>query len=144
MFVKGLSALKQRPHLTSQTCLSQSEFLPQLSISIATAALWGQPWCFKSFWADIDTFFMLMQIHFFKLIQARWASKCPLESADPPAVLFFFVELFLFVEVVENQGQEKVESMLQYCWARMECPHFFWRLQHLYNQICEHREHGLA
>lgn len=58
------------------------------------------------------------------LIQARWASKCLSELADPPAVLLFFVEL-LFGEVVEIWGQKKVESMLQYCWARMGCPHFW-------------------
>lgn len=92
-------------------------------------------WYRYIFYADTDTFFML--------IQARWASKCLSELSDPPAVLLFFVELPLFVEVVEIWGQKKVESMLQYCWARMGCPHC-WTLQHLYNQISEHREDGLA
>lgn len=43
------------------------------------AVLGGQTWCFKSFWADIDTFFMLIRKMGFKMpIRACWPSCSPL------------------------------------------------------------------
>lgn len=39
-------------------------------------------------------------------MQARWASKCPLDLTDSPTVLLFTVKLLLFVEVVEIQRQK--------------------------------------
>jgi len=78
------------------------------------------------------------------LLQARWVSKFPSELADPPAVLLFFCVAISFCRSGGNLGQKKVEIMLQYCWAGMGCPYFLRRIQHLYKQICEYQEDGLA
>lgn len=77
-------------------------------------------------------------------MQARWASKCPLELTNSPTVLLFTVKLLLSVEVVEIQRQKakkgrKVERMWQCYWMRMGSPYFLWRLQHLYNQTSERK-----
>lgn len=131
MSVEGFSALKQKTTFASQINQHQWEFLPQLTISTATVALGGQTWCFKSFWADT----------IFTLIQAKRASKCPLEPADLRSPLALCRTIY-FCGSGGNLGGKK--SIPQYCWARMGCLYFFWMLQLLYNQICEHWEDGLA
>lgn len=111
--VEGFSALKQKTNFASQINQHQWEFLSRLTTSTATVALGGQTWCFKSFWADT----------IFTLIQVKWASKCLLELADLRSPLALCQTIY-FCGSGGNLGGKK--SILQYCWARMGCPYFFW------------------